>query len=425
LLRDPGFRSEVQRRTRRGTGWIEDMEKNILSYQGLNRVENESVDQAVRKWLSKFHKAVLGLKPQIVLYQPVSLMSASTEIDMGFLVKGRKAALTLSGRRQASEEIGRFSDPLAARYEGSGTGIITPMSSVGSPRQYWTGSHGWSDASMKGIHEADRVAVLTIWGGAKAEGQQKGYKGDALLRYTAERAQSIVNETQPTWDTLTSSGLARMARKQTVFRLSILFSSQRNKNANILYRATSEYAHSDRTLADTKKYVKKLVTVGVVQSYAIAGISSLFWALLGYGGRDEDENWLTNWAWSAAEKTLSNWLLVGPVITKTIKRLRNKYDQQQGAIEGVIDDAITVVDSADELWKRGGEDVESGKYRGQSVNSVYGWRMAESGLQAVGPLVGMPFSGMLQLTKRLRDRLKGQPEGQQHGGRQRTRTRSR
>ncbi len=96
--------------------------------------------------------------------------------------------------------------------------------------------------SLGPIGRADTEVMYGLWEAAKAEAKAEGHPVD--LDAIARRTEDIVDKTQPTWNPLTISSLAREGRSNPLVHLLVMFSSQRNKNFNVAVRGIAEFSQS-------------------------------------------------------------------------------------------------------------------------------------------------------------------------------------
>lgn len=313
LLDDPTFKSTVMDRFKHGRRILSDLKRAFKEYRGLEYRQDAVYERWLRGKLANAHVGALGGKPQIALYQTVSILNAMVEMDARDVMAVWNWRLPTKKLRA---ELSERSPRLRARFEGGAHQILTPQTIGASAHQfYFGGEAGWRQKAMAPIKAMDMVAIINIYQAAKQEGGRKGLSGDELLDYAAKRTEQVTDRTQPTWDPITTSAMAVEARTSILTKLLTMFSSQRQKNINILIRASHEYARSNKGPAATARFTKKL-TIIAVQAALIYGIG--FWATkLMYGwlyDDDDHEATLTDHVMGVAQRMLGNWVGPGDVL---------------------------------------------------------------------------------------------------------------
>ena len=315
LLRNPDFREAVKMRYRRGGRVLMDMEKAIKTYRGLEVKQDLVYEKMMRGMIRRSHIGVLGFKPHIAAYQTVSYLNALAEMDARDVAKFWNWRLPVG---ELEGEIKKLSPELRARFEATGHQILTPeMAPTSINAWYFAKETGLGHKAMAAIRTMDRVAIVNIYQISKAEGKRKGLSGDALLDYAAKRAEFVTRRTQPTWDPLTTSGLVVESRSSVMAKLATMFSSQRTKNANIVFRAVTDFNHSKKAAGD---YAKLLKRVGVVAAQAaiIYAIGDKSWSLY-FGDDESDEKEFSDHVVGVVERILGNWVAAGDILSEAIQ----------------------------------------------------------------------------------------------------------
>ena len=423
MLDSHRFKHALRTSVKHGSAIRHTMESTLKDYRGLDIMRAETaVEPLIERALKKAHVGALGLNPRIIAYQTMSLATAGAVIDWKYILRGGFRLRVADTRA----EMLKWSPDMKARLLGGGHQILTPGTGGGAVQQFYGKREGWMERyGMGSIHSADSQVMYRIWEAAKAEGVDKGLSGDALMRYTADRAVQIVDRTQPTWDMLTIAAVQRQARKSPWMKLlpGMMFSSQRGKNANITLRALSEFKHSRRSVADYAKLVKQVSLANWINAAGIYGISYGFSALyaaiwsmmLGGGGDNDDDKGLKIFS-GITEKMLGNWLIGGDVAAGALRggiawhkkkdayRIADQVVRDNIISSAVKDGAIAMIEAAnatrqminDERYKKGPTDAEGLRER----KAFYSWmRAAYRGSRAASILGGAPLSGPASIVR--------------------------
>ncbi len=394
LLDDRGFRNMVRSRFKFGEELLGDLQKTIRSYTGMDLRPTDTMTELVNRQIKRAHRGTLGLKPWIVAYQGISYATAATEIDGKYLRQFKHFKLPTKAMRA---EISEHSPVLGARIAGGAHGILTP--SVGpSLESAFTGKEpGWAEFALAPIHGMDTIVITNLWQAAKAEAKDKGFTGNDLLRETARRTEQIVDRTQPTWDVLTTSSLARDARYNPAARLATLYSSQRNKNLNVAVAAIDEWN------VDPNKTPRK--TAQMLKNVAIPLVgSSIGVELIRRGfkrrklNRDDVEE-ARDIGWAVLKRVLSNWLVAGDIAALGVEIARVRLEEKPGfrkleLEENLIFSAINQTAQA----AGGAIDVVVLAKKGRSKKAKEkAIRAGRAAVRAISVLGGVPAAGPLML----------------------------
>ncbi|KKN83522.1 hypothetical protein LCGC14_0297600 [marine sediment metagenome] len=422
LLQDQGFRKAVRSTFKHGDALLLDIEKTLKDYRGLNASEVGIVARIVKGAIRRSHIGALGLKLQIVLYQTVSYLNATNEIDARILFSPKTTKLAFS--KGFMPKMREVSPTLRARHEASAHEILTPGASGSMASQFWgiTEEGVLGRAGMKPIHAADSLVMRVISAGAYREGEAKGLSGDALWEHAAKRARQIIDRTQPTWGLLTTSSIHREARHNVFVKLAAtMFSSQRNKNLNMAARATSEYRHSKKTAVDQAKAARKILVPTLVNAVMIAAIAKGYSWLTGklfakLFGTEEDEKGWGNYALLVSQRLFGSWLAFGDIASEIVR----------AAVAGLLDIPEIFIEHRPNILAQAASDTVSSiaslsiateKYikadtrKGQDAAFRGFIRAAEKGTRAATVLGGIPAGGVLQLERMARRAKARKPKG--------------
>ena len=401
------------------------MREMLKTFQGLEvrKGERAASEKFVKDIIRASHISALGLKPQIAIYQLASFIAAGTEINAKYLWQAKLEVARDIVTGKIRKEMRDESATLRHRLESGGHQILSPgyqgsalMEFYGATHRDYAGSaKDWIDkSSMAMIKKGDETVIATIWQAAKLEGAEQGLTGDALMEYTKNRAVDIIDQTQPTWDSLTSSQIQNMARHNALLKLWVMFSSQRNKNYNMVMRSVSDYSSSEKTKEDQGRLIGKLVTVLGAQSATVFYAGKWWFLLLAmmWGDDDELDRAAAEPWWSdvleIGKKSLGNWLIVGDLVSSGIDVARGlatgmppSYRRQRGTIlygigKDMLDTGIylgkTISEySEDERYP--GLGPRAGRKKGHDSLS----KTLDSFIRATGMVSGLPTGALMQM----------------------------
>lgn len=407
LVKDRGFRVAIIEGFKHGEALIKDLEKTISFYQGLEQRGQGDIETFFKGALRRAHVGALGVKPHIVLYQTVSLMNAVTsDVSIGHLYNPKH--FNPKELKRMRKILNKYSPELDARERGGSYQILTPAS-VGPTLKQMFGIKG---KKLKSIHRADSIVMELLGLAAEAEGKAKGKTGVALKEYIARRVEQIVDQTQPSWDAMTLSSLAVEARNDTLKHLLVMFSSQRNKNVNIVTNAVVDYLHGPRKAGDKATLAKKVAIPTILNATLIYAIGQAYWygltnvaKLFGFRPKEKDD-WKMH-VTGILERMLGNWLIVGDLVTsfginiyKGIEGTPAMFKRHRGTILG---DALGQAGEATiELSKLGYEwwtdaTYKTGVRKGEAKKTLTFWRLVESSARSAGVITGVPLQGIMMI----------------------------
>jgi len=259
--------------------WLDDVEALGRSDVGEYR--------KIMNWLRrKQYVKNLGLNIKTSFKQVPSFWLAQAEIDVKYL---RKGAVGNPWDPEIIREIEWESSWLRMRFRGSRVGLVGPTVDTHSLERFVTGkTSGILEKTMWPLHKGDQAAIVGIWRAVKLEGQDKGLSGQALLDYTRERAEHIISKTQPVWDPVHQSGLARRAHTDWSAALRTLYSSQTNQNWNIVRRANWRFKNGK---ASKGKVFATWANVIIMNALAMSAINEIFaFIMRGFRLRRKEED---------------------------------------------------------------------------------------------------------------------------------------
>jgi hypothetical protein len=268
------------------------LNQHVRNARGTNGHDPSADPTHLAAWLR--NKAVvgfLGLNPAVMLYQPVSLLVASSEID------GMLLASSIPAMFSAKNDAAMMRSPLLRqRADQSATNLIK------EGQTHRGGMLGFRNAidPMRGIGGLDWMAMRAIWNAATLEvkATNTSLAGDALLDAVARRTEQIVERTQPISGADFDSGVALAARNNPVLGWITMFTNQPNQNYNIAARALIQMRDGG---GDEKKKAARVFMALIGQSLLVALIRTTWRdiqsSLIGKESKDTRSfvnRWLTN-----------------------------------------------------------------------------------------------------------------------------------
>lgn len=378
LLESPEFQATVKANIKYGKEWLDRMEQAVGDWAGVDIQEREAYTGLVKKFIRGAHIGVLGLKPQIVLYQVISAINVLNEMGAKYMA----AEVNKDSASQIRDEMHKYAPVLWMRVTGSGHNIITPgAGDSGMNEMFGAKERLLTRVGLDPIHWGDNQVMYRIWQASKAEGAEKGLVGDELMRYVGERATEVVDRTQPTYDPLTISGLQNYARKNPLLALMLLYRSQSNKNINMAVRAIADW-----TLGTDKRLgvmLGKVFLPIVGNALGVSIIAALYKMLKGevltelFGAPDDEDraaNTIKDATWGTVERTLTQWMLAGDAINLLSLGARTAAEgkpvvlvpERQNVMTSAGNDAVATVYyitkalmDADEQYKTGPRKYDS------------------------------------------------------------------
>lgn len=265
VLNDKNFQTEVSKR--HGSHYMDAL-KNYLrdvedSSHDLSRIERLTLDL-----INKIDVAVLSVNPFVMLKQPISLMAATTEIDIKYFPKNIKP--------ESTEVMSKWHPQLRDRFEGGNISReIGEVNQTGEIRNFWTHAPTVSQKLMSGIRNFDYQAIGRIWKWVENETNalHPNLKGDEKMKHIANRTWEVVRKTQPTFAMKDRSGIGR--ERGAFIRLLTKYSSQRNKNYMMLRRSIEKYNRGGKTVKDKAKLVKNVGIVTILMPVLLRGVDAL------------------------------------------------------------------------------------------------------------------------------------------------------
>ncbi|HUT61303.1 MAG TPA: hypothetical protein VNA25_25930, partial [Phycisphaerae bacterium] len=238
---------------------------------------------------------------------------------------------------------------LRDRIDDSGINLVGPTVNHNVLQKFYTGRSGlWREPLAWVLRKGDRMAITRIGRAAYSEGKSLGLTGEALIRHTVRRTESIVRKSQPTWGAVYQSALARLAHSDWKALALTMFTSQTNKNYNMVRQAVWKAKNEGRGgfAAKQKARAKCLLVfanVIILNSIVMVGINEVRrWAFRGFRPRDEEDKWgPMDYAMDAVGQ-MTRIFYGGKVATDFLMALFQGFKRRfpSDPAEGMMDDAV-------------------------------------------------------------------------------------
>jgi len=246
---------------------LDDLIKNLDGGNYINDVNEELIGKVI----TNAQTAALGVNPKVWLNQLASFFTAMTEIEPQYLVRafGQQAPTV--------ELMSKHSPILWERSLGMATRETAEAMSKGGKL---------AQLSVMPIQKFDMEVMKKIWGAVDIKlkdaidtGQFKyAYGSDEFYDAVARETERIIQRTQPNYNSLFRSQAGR--QRGAVGRLATMFSTQTNKNFNMVVDAYVDYQATG-----SAKSLMKAIPAVLASS---VGIASLQTAQKKLRGRETD-----------------------------------------------------------------------------------------------------------------------------------------
>lgn len=381
LLENKEFADAVRTGFRDGDIIIRQMKTAVKDYAGTETIPLGEIEGMSRWFFRNFQRKVLGLQPHIVGYQGISYLNVLTVIDHRHWIAGFKGAIA-----DINSEMLENSPPLRARYQGSAHGIMSPAQAEESIDEMVFGKKRILDLPLRPIHGMDWIVMKMVWTASKSEQRAMGLRGQELIDATARKTEAIVDETQPSWDSMTISPIAIEAKQSFIARLASMFSSQTNKNENMVITGIVRYIHSARTGADFSRMIRRISIPTIINVLFIEMVRRFFrWGYSGFAEKLEDV--AEGFAFDVLKRLLGSWLIVREV-TDILDGVAAVVEgrprpRRLGPLAGAMADVVDIAEGIALSTK--GKTIKS-RARGTT-------RAVLATTSAIGSMTGLPTAG--------------------------------
>ena len=251
-----------------GRAWFKNLETYLEDVVG-GTANLDDIEKIIATVKDRLVGAKILANPFVWLYQPVSYMAASTEIDPKWLIKNVNTMAT----KELIDKWTSRSPQLMERIRVGFARDVADIGRIGAVRKFWTGRTGFINKLGAGIKNFDTKTVIRIAESAEDEQEALGFKGEELARRATERAEFIIRRTQPTFHPKDRNALSRT--KNPLLKFITIFMSQRFKNVNIQRRAFLRYGTSPKSPRDKAKLIWALLLTSIIQHQLIRGLKRL------------------------------------------------------------------------------------------------------------------------------------------------------
>lgn len=387
LLYDGKFRETVRRVY--GKHYVDYLDDYLRAIED-NSHDTNNLERLTAELINKLDIAILGANPFVMLKQPISYCLALTEMDSKYIAKAAVSKVNY-------EEIKKHSPQLRFRLDGHVTREVGEVANIGAVRKFFTGKDAIGTKFMAGIRRFDALAIGRIWNAAKLEIRDKhpNLTGEQYWEAVRKRAEEVIRRTQPTFHLKDRSAVGR---RHGFWRWITKYTSQRNKNYNIIRRAILEYNLSNHTAGDKARLLKKLFIVTVVNAWLIEMVNYLRRKIYGKKPLKPLQQ-----VTSMFGTILGNFYYVGDLFSSYISKVeRGAYgwdweNIMTSFVDQVIDTLAMGTQAIEQAVKQ--EKYKSGTNKGKMKWKKTAIRAIDYALSVVGKLKGIPYETLSKLTR--------------------------
>jgi hypothetical protein len=353
------------------------------------------LEEIFSKMLGGFAKAKLFLNLKIAPRQQISELLVSAYVDPKYMraFRGKTSKALIA-------EITELSPQMAARIEGfQFDRDIGDAFEQNELIQYLTGDLNLIDRTGLGMRFFDTNAIVDIYRANKAEVMDKNPdmdinsdEGKALLK---ERFEWTVRHTQPVWHIKDRSALG--GSRNPLVRVFTMFMSQREQLVRMVNNGISQFANSEKTIADQGRLGRTLGTVAF--NLFMFSLYNFAWAALAKRKKRDvldftrdffkDILALPFFGKYFAEAFSSSFNVV---VDKPVFQQGFQDDPVEGILASLLLDGLVGFTRAGVHFVDG-ERYQSGPNRGELKWKNELWVAMDSVIDAVASLKGLPYYG--------------------------------
>ena len=346
-------------------GLIQDLNGN---FEGGRRGED-----IASKMISFSKIASVGANLRVAALQPTSYVRALAVLDPKYLLKGDNPTKIRQGIREALQYSG------TAVWKDLGFFDLNINANMRDLIKHTDGAlENIREKSMWGAEMGDKTTWGRLWNATKAEVQDKtGLTGEALLKATAERFDTVIYETQVMDSTMTRSHLMR--QKGAFASMVTSFMSEPTLSYNLLLDAVSNWDQAKRSGKAVKQaslMAGRAFTVYAVSQVAASIVESIFSAM-----RDDDD-YESFWEkWKQAEFGWDGNLVQDLVLHNKLPYVRDVVSILEGWTNKRMD--TEWVEDLTKAYTAVKRDIENGQFR---------WGTAYAAMTALSTVTGLPIA---------------------------------
>jgi len=270
-IADAATRRGMERSVRHVDQFLKDMTGEAL---GILDAPGEGFVRHAASWFrGTIPRGLLGLNVPSAAAQVGGYVLLSRQLPKSEIL--RSISKRSPFRFSMDAEIHRHSPMLRARMSGARLGLASEGATNTGHGAYGIPETGHI---VLGMHAAvDNGIIRAAWDVSKrmVEREMPDATEDARMRRVAEMAEESVFETQPSWDTLHRSGIAREATRNPLAGLLTMLSSATNINFNLIAQDGIRF-HRDRTAGNAARVAKTAAAVWISGALIRAAIYQMF-----------------------------------------------------------------------------------------------------------------------------------------------------
>ena len=395
-----------------GKAWLDDITVYLDRIGGVFR-NTDGMDSIATGALNRLNIAILGFNPFVIAKQPISFASAANEIELKYLLP----TIVKVRFKDTLNEMRRDSAYMRERGEGKVTRELAGVANIGEVRRFFTGKKAIKQKAMGGLRWGDSMSIARIWEAVKLKvaEQQPGLTETQRREVVARETERIVFRTQPTWEVFSRSTMS--ANKATFQQLLTLYSSQRNKNWNMLRRQALRYKNSDKGFVAKARLGKNIINIVVFQAYTLAAIDEIRRGLT--KRPDEKESRLPFWlklSFGALSTAAGNIYILGDILNTTLNLIEERRFSSwslSNPLTQTLQDMAQVLASAYLMFEYGitGEQFEGGAQFGEDKWEAEMTKFLLTSLRLGSSVFGWPLRAPAYLTRGLLNQIKADEGG--------------
>jgi len=252
---------------------------------------------------------------------------------------------------------------------------------------------------MAGIGRFDFESIGRIWKAVEYEtaALSPNLTGDAKMKHVANRVWEVTRLTQPTFHLKDRSAIGRS--KSVWVRLLTKYSSQRNKNFMMIWKAVNQYQHSAKGMVDRRSLMRKLAIITILMPAAIYLIDELRNKLFKRKPPERKGIYMTG---RAIENNLGNIYFLGSLARSLSSKVeRGEFagydvgDVLSSKVETAINGLANTIRSIDQMTTK--ERYKSGDKRGELKWKTSMEKAINQAISTTAAFRGIPYDTVKKL----------------------------